>query len=117
LGYSDNTLFSQFNSASVRALTTKSDWITVDGTTTILDANTAIKSNGKSIVIACPAKYKLTTVNNGVGANILDNFTTKGSEGTVDVATGNITTSYKVYVYPITNGAEVEFKNVTLTKA
>jgi hypothetical protein len=117
LGYSDNTLFSQFNSTSVRALTTKSDWITVDGTTTILDANTAIKSNGKSIVIACPAKYKLTTVNNGVGANILDNFTTKGSEGTVDVATGNITTSYKVYVYPITNGAEVEFKNVTLTKA
>jgi hypothetical protein len=116
MGYSSNTLFSQFNSAGVRALTTKTGWITKDGTTTIVDGN-AIKSNGKSIVIACPAKYKLATINNGVGANIIDNFTTKGSYGSVDVTTGNITTVYTVYVYPITNGAEVEFKNVTLTKA
>ena len=116
LGYSNNTLYSQFDSASVRALTTKSNWITVDGTTTIVN-DTAIKSNGKSIVIACPNKYKLASVNNGVGANILENFTTKGSEGTVDVATGDVTTVYRVYVYPITNNAEVEFKNVTLTKA
>ena len=116
LGYSNNTLYSQFDSAGVRALTTKSNWITVDGTTTIVN-DTAIKSNGKSIVIACPNKYKLASVNNGVGANILENFTTKGSEGTVDVATGDVTTVYRVYVYPITNNAEVEFKNVTLTKA
>ena len=71
-------------------------------------------SNGKSIVVACPAKYQLATIQNGVGANILPNFT---SAGNVDVTTGSITTSYKVYVYPITNGAAVEFKNVTLTKA
>lgn len=116
MGYSSNTEYSQFNSAAVRALTTKTGNVTVDGTTTIVDG-TAIKSNGKSIVIACPAKYKLASINNGVGANIIDNFTTKGSYGNVDVATGNITTTYKVYVYPITNGAEVEFKNVTLTKA
>jgi hypothetical protein len=116
LGYSDNTLYSQFVSSSVRALTTKSDWITVGGTTTIV-GDTAIKSNGKSIVIACPKTYNLATITNGVGANILDNFTTKGSQGEVDVTTGSITTKYNVYVYPITNGAEVEFKNVTLTKA
>lgn len=116
MGYSSNTEYSQFNSAAVRALTTKTGNVTVDGTTTIVDG-TAIKSNGKSIIIACPAKYKLASINNGVGANIIDNFTTKGSYGNVDVATGNITTTYKVYVYPITNGAEVEFKNVTLTKA
>ena len=113
LGYSDNTTYNQFDSASVRALTTKSNWITVDGTTTIVDA-TAIKSNGKSIVIACPSKYKLATVANGVGADILDNFS---SFGKVTVITGVIETEYTVYVYPITNGAEVEFKNVTLTKA
>lgn len=113
LGYSDNTTYDQFDSASVRALTTKSGWITKDGTTTIVNA-TAIKSNGKSIVVACPSKYKLATINNGVGADILANFS---SVGEVDVTTGSITTKYKVYVYPITNGAEVEFKNVTLTKA
>lgn len=113
LGYSDNTTYDQFDSASVRALTTKSGWITKGGTTTIVNA-TAIKSNGKSIVIACPSKYKLTTINNGLGADILANFS---SVGEVDVTTGSITTKYKVYVYPITNGAEVEFKNVTLTNA
>lgn len=113
LGYSDNTVYSQFNSASVRALTTKSGNITKDGTTTIVGA-TAIKSNGKSIVIACPDKYKLATINNGVGADILANFS---SVGKVSVACGSISVDYNVYVYPITNGAEVEFKNVTLTKA
>lgn len=114
LGYSANTTFNQFDSASVRALTAKTDWIEIDGTTTIVSDKPSMTSNGKSIVVACPAKYKLATIQNGVGANILPNFT---SIGNVDVTTGSITTSYKVYVYPITNGAAVEFKNVTLTKA
>ena len=113
LGYSDNTAYNQFDSAAVRALTTKTGNITKDNTTTIVDGN-AIKSNGKSIVIACPAKYKLATINNGVGADILANFT---SVGTVAVKCGVIDVDYKVYVYPITNSAVVEFKNVTLTKA
>ena len=113
LGYSSNTKFSEFNSASVRALTTKSSWITKDGTTTIV-GTAATTSNGSSIVVACPAKYKLATITNGVGADILANFV---SFGNVDVKCGEITVPYKVYVYPITNGATVEFKNVTLTKA
>lgn len=114
LGYSSATTYNELDSTAVRALTTKSSWVTKDGTTTIVNAD-PITSNGKSIVIACPDKYKLATIQNGVGANIIENFTTKGSEGTVDVKTGEIMTSYKVYVYPITNGATVEFKNVTLT--
>ena len=114
LGYSDNTTYNQFNSESVRKLNAKTDWIEIDGTTTIVSDKPSMTSNGKSIVVACPAKYKLATIQNGVGANILPNFT---SVGNVDVTTGSITTSYKVYVYPITNGAAVEFKNVTLTKA
>ena len=113
LGYSTNTAFDQFDSASVRALTTRTGDINKDGTTTIVDAN-EIESNGKSIVVACPSKYKLATINNGVGASILANFS---SVGEVDVTTGSITTKYKVYVYPITNNAVVAFKNVTLTKA
>ena len=113
LGYSTNTAFDQFDSASVRALTTKTGNVIKDSTTTIVDAN-EIESNGKSIVVACPSKYKLATINNGVGASILANFS---SVGEVDVTTGSITTKYKVYVYPITNNAVVAFKNVTLTKA
>ena len=116
LGYSTNTLYNQFDSASVRALAAKTNWVAIDGTTTIVDAN-GIQSDGKSIVIACPSKYKLATVQNGVGANILENFTTKGSQGVVSVKCGEINVDYNVYVYPITNNAVVEFKNVTLTKA
>lgn len=115
MGYSENTLFNQFDSASVRALTEKSSWVAQDATTTIV-GDEAIKSNGKSIVIACPSKYKLATIKNGVGADIMENFTTKGSQGVVSVKCGEINVDYNVYVYPITNNAVVEFKNVTLTK-
>lgn len=114
LGYSDNTTYNQFDSAAVRKLNAKTDWIEIDGTTTIVSDKPSMTSNGKSIIVACPAKYKLDTIQNGVGANILPNFT---SVGNVNVSTGSIETSYKIYVYPITNGAAVEFKNVTLTKA
>ena len=50
----------------------------------------------------------LTSIQNGLGASILDNF----EYGEVVVDTGSIETTYKVYVYAITNGAKVEFKNV-----
>lgn len=113
VGYSTNTVYSQFDSAAIKALSAKKDWITVNGTTTIL-GNSTLKSNGTSIVVACPAKYKLATITNGVGADILANFSSKGK---VSYINGSITTEYMVYIYPITNGAEVEFKNLTLTKA
>ena len=113
LGYSTNTVCSQFDSASVRALTTRTGDITKDGTTTIVN-DTAITSNGYSIVVACPSTYKLATIKNSFGVSMLENFT---SVGEVNVTTGSITTKYKVYVYPVMGGAEVEFKNVTLTKA
>lgn len=113
LGYSTNKVFGQFDSASVRALTTRTGDITKDATTTIVD-DTAIKSNGQSIVVACPSTYKLATIKNSFGVSMLENFS---SVGEVDVTTGSITTKYKVYVYPVMGGAEVEFKNVTLTKA
>ena len=113
MGYSVNTKYDQFDSASVRALTTRTGNITKNGTTTIVN-DTAITSNGQSIVVACPSKYKLSKVQNGVGASILANFT---SVGEVNVTTGSITTTYKVYVYPIKNNTPVEFKNVTLTNA
>lgn len=115
LGYSTNTTFDQFNTESLRALDIKSNWITKDGVTTILGKDDVLVSNGTSIVIACPSKYTLQSINNGINADIRANFT----------SVGNITytvneyfeTDYVVYVYPITNGATVEFKNVTLDVA
>ena len=111
VGYSSGTTVSDFDSAKIRALNAKSGWLT--STTSVLNANTTLTSNGQSIIIACPSTYSLTSITNGVGANILGNFTEKG---TVNVQTGNINTTYMVYVYPITNGAKVEFKNLTIKK-
>jgi hypothetical protein len=119
LGYGDYTAIDQLDSAKIRALTTKSDWITKDGTTTIV-GGTAIKSNGKSIVIACPSKYKLSSVDHSTGSSLMDLFTVKGVQGTRTVKLAGGTGAdhtYNVYIYPITNGAEVEFKNVSLVKA
>ena len=114
VGYSTNTTYDQFDSPAIKALSAKAGNITVNSTTSILDDKTKLTSNGTSIVVACPAKYKLATITNGVGADILANFS---SVGTVSYTNGSVTTDYKVYVYPITNGATVEFKNLTLTKA
>lgn len=113
MGYSENTTVEEFDSSSIRALTVKTGNVTKDGSTTVVNA-TAIKSNGTSIVVACPKKYKLSGVTNGLGASILANFSVSG---TVSVQTGTIQTDYTVYIYPITNGAQVEFKNMTLAKA
>lgn len=113
MGYNSGTTVADYNSDIIRALTTKTGWVTKDGTTTIVDANNPLTSNGQSIVIACPQKYSLATITNGVGANILGNFTEKG---TVSVKTGSINSTYMVYIYPITNGTKVEFKNLTIKK-
>lgn len=107
MGYSPKTSCEQFNSNDVRNLTIKSNFI--NGTTTVV-GDVAAKSNGTSIVIACPNKYSLKSIENGLGANIISNF----ESGEVAVNTGEVKTMYTVYIYPITNGAEVEFKNVVI---
>lgn len=112
LGYSDNTTYDQFNSDSIRALTIKTGWLSIDSTTEIVD-DTSLKSNGKSIVIACPKKYKLSSINTSLGNSILELFS---SQGVVDVKTGEIYTEYNVYVYPITNDTKIDYKNVKITK-
>ena len=116
MGYSNNTSYDQFNSESVRALNVKSDWVIKDVVTTIVDSK-AMTSNGKSIVIACPNTYQLATIENPP-ADLLPLFLSSGtgSDGIVKVKCGNIDVDYHIYVYPITNGAKVDFKNVTLIK-
>ena len=104
MGYSDKTDPSQFTSTDVRNLVIKSDFI--KGKTTI--TSDTLTSDGTSIVIACPKENALVSVQNGLGASIIDNF----ESGEVTINNGNIETVYTIYVYPITNGAKVEFKNV-----
>lgn len=110
VGYSTNTAYTQFDSSSVRALTTKTG--NLSSSTTVV-GGTPTKSNGQSIVVTCPNTYELKQVQNGLGADIKANFS---SVGEVSVTTGTIQTPYTVYVYPITNGAVVEYKNLIIGK-
>jgi len=115
LGYSTNTTFDQFDTESLRALNVRTGWITKGGVTTIVDKDDVLTSNGTSIVVACPSEYILKSIINGVNANIMGNFSSVGH--VKYVVNEYFETDYVVYVYPITNGATVEFKNVTLDVA
>lgn len=114
LGYSDYQSVEDFENKpnEIRLLNVKSDFIIKDDITTII-GNNKIKSNGKSIVIACPKKYKLNTIDDSTGASLLGSFK---SQGEINIQTGMIISTYNVYLLPIANGTELEFKNVTLIK-
>lgn len=113
MGSSTAQTVSDLDSAKVRALSVNGN-VTANGTTTIKDANTIWESNGNSIVIACPSKYKLATVTDSMGNDYMSLFS---ETGTVSVATGSINTTYNVYIYPITSGTVMKLKSITLKKA
>ena len=114
MGYSNNTSVEQFDSNTIRELIVKNGWVEKDKETVIIPNGTNILSNGKSIVIACPAHYKLKSINYSNQADMLPKFT---SVGVVSVQTGEILSDYNVYVYPISNNTPVEFTNVSLEEA
>ena len=112
IGYLDKTAVNTLTSADIRGLVYNDKFLKVNTTTSI---DTIYKSNGYSIIIACPAKYKLNTITNGLGANIKSNFS---NTGIVNITIGGESTcDYKVYIYPITNGAQVEFTGISFTTA
>lgn len=112
VGYSTKTAGSQFDSASIKKLAAAKEYLTINGSTTLLPGGAT--SDGTSIVIAVPAKYKLAGIQNSLGVSILENF---DAPVQVNYTNGETTTAYKVYVYPITSGAQVAYKNVVITKA
>ena len=112
VGYSTKTAGSQFDSASIKKLAAAKSLLTVNGSTRLLSDGAT--SDGTSIVIAVPAKYKLSGIQNSLGVSILENFNTPVQ---VNYTNGETTTAYHVYVYPITSGAKVAYKNVVITKA
>lgn len=122
LGYTEKTEYNTLTSDEIRSFETKTGFISLDKTEEstgtkyceINRINAPFKSNGKSVVVACPSTYKLYKIAYSMGADCLSKFT---SQGTVSVKTGEVYTNYNVYVYPITNNAAVELGDVFLTKA
>lgn len=112
VGYSTKTAGSQFDSASIKKLAAAKEYLNVTGNTTLLSGGAT--SDGTSIVIAVPSRYKLTGIQNSLGVSILENFNTPVQ---VNYTNGETTTAYHVYVYPITSGAKVAYKNVVIAKA
>jgi hypothetical protein len=63
-------------------------------------------------LIACPTAYSLTAVTDAMGNSILELF--KQQTSTLDIPCGNSTiVKYNLYLYPITNGADQAYKNLT----
>lgn len=110
IGYSSATTVAEITSDSIKQLNAGKKFIEPSSTTNLVSKAT---SNGTSIVVAVPVNYELKSIANGVGADIKANFS---KTGTVDYTNGDTTTSYNVYIYPITNGAAVEYKDVIVGK-
>lgn len=113
VGYSDKSNATEYNASDLtEAKSEIHQFLNVNSETTLV-GGTAKTSNGKSIFIAFPSKYHLKSVSNGLGADIKANFS---STAKISYVHENTTTEYTVLVYPITNGAEVEFKNLVISK-
>lgn len=106
-----------FDSSIIRSLGLKSGKIVKDGTTTVVDSNTTIETDGRSVVIAVPTKYKLATIKNDLGGTELTNFNKIGEVDVYNDSNKNYKTTYRVYVYPVAGGAKCTFKDITITKA
>lgn len=66
---------------------------------------------GKSIIIACPKDYELSAVTDGMGNSLMKNFRQKS---TLDIPCGNeVLVTYNLYLYPIPNGVDQSYKNIT----
>lgn len=86
-----------FTSDIIRSLTVNTGNITKDGTTTLV-GSTAKTSNGKSIVIAVPSKYKLATFQNDLGGDEVGSFSKIGTVAVANPTNKDFTTNYTVYV-------------------
>lgn len=63
-------------------------------------------------MVACPTAYSLDAVTDAMGNSILELF--KQQTSTLDISCGGSTTvEYNLYLYPITNGADQAYKNLT----
>lgn len=95
-------------SATVRSLTSKKASFPLSNQTISEQYN----GGGKSILVACPTAYSLDAVTDAMGNSILELF--KQQTSTLNIPCGSSTTvEYNLYLYPITNGADQAYKNLT----
>ena len=94
---SNQTVEDVFTSAIIRGLTTHTGDLTKDGATTLV-GTTSVTSNGKSIVVAVPSKYKLATFQNDLGGSEIANFSKIGTVAVANPTNTDFTTNYTVYV-------------------
>ena len=106
-----------FTSEIIRGLNAHTGNITKDGTTTILNSTTTADSDGRSIVVAVPTKYKLATIDDSFGNPLVGEFTKTGVVAVANPTNTTFTTNYTVYVFPISGGTKYKYKNFTITKA
>lgn len=117
VGYNAAKTIAELNSTAIRDLNAEKVDVPVAASAQTIVGASVKKSDGKSIVIACPPGYKLTGIQNGLGASILGNFTVNGTISVNCADNADAAKDYTVYIYPIGNGAVVEYKNVTIGKA
>lgn len=96
------------------ATLSKTGWIEVDSTTTIVNVSTKYTLPTEYFVIMCPSKYKLATIQDYTsGSDYVPKFTT--SSVTVNIG-GTSTETYTVYLW-VKSESTPEVKNITLVKA
>lgn len=117
VGYNAAKTIAELDSAAIRNLdAAKVDVPIAVSTQTIVGAS-GEKSDGNSIIVACPPGYKLTGAQNAHGDSIMGNFNVSGTVSVNCAENVETAKDYTVYIYPIGNGTEVGYKNITIGKA
>lgn len=111
-GYTTKQTAASMTSVDIRALNgVTPGWINPSGTTEVFSS---VKSDGNSIVIAVPNTYELKTVTDNMGNDYLGTF---NNIADVEVSlAGEAKTQYTVFMYPISSGAQMDLKNMTVGK-
>lgn len=102
------TDISSVTASDVKRLEHVEEEFPLDKTKTIGGSYTG---QGKSILIACPSEYQLTGITDSMGNSILSLFRFTSQ---LDIPCGNdVLVKYNLYLYPISNGADQAYKNLT----
>lgn len=90
-------------------LSTNNEFLANSGTTTIVNEKTIVKTDGNSLYIAIPASYTISSIKSSLGADV------SGTLSATDITyvTDN---DYKLYKLPVIGGANVELKDIKITK-
>lgn len=114
-GYTSVTDVTTLESDDVRALTDIGEgFLPISDSLTIIGTDAVKTQEGKSIVFAIPTTYTLSVQEGMTGTELIG---TSFKEAQVGVKTGELTTTYNVYMYPITSPTgSINIKNVIISK-